>query len=139
MSILETEYNEKAYGKTRYDEGYDDIYMNGDYDYDRYDSDDDYAAGVDDAMDELLEKNRIVFGENEKTQPRNKYLLKENLLEILPTVYYMGGSDDSFFKNMNLSFNSLIHPSWLRLARVNITVCAKPVSRKKESYILLVI
>ena len=23
MSILETEYNEKAYGKTRYDEGYD--------------------------------------------------------------------------------------------------------------------
>lgn len=58
----------------------------------------------DDAMDELLEKNRIVFGENEKTQPRNKYLLKENLLEILPTVYYMGGSDDSFFKNMNLSF-----------------------------------
>ena len=26
--------------------------MNGDYDYDRYDSDDDYAAGVDNAMDE---------------------------------------------------------------------------------------
>lgn len=30
--------------------------MNGDYDYDRYDSDDDYAAGVDDAMDEDYEK-----------------------------------------------------------------------------------
>lgn len=39
-----------------YDEGYDDIYMNGDYDYDRYDSDDDYAAGVDDAMDEDYEE-----------------------------------------------------------------------------------
>lgn len=39
-----------------YDEGYDDIYMNGDYDYDRYDSDDGYAAGVDDAMDEDYEE-----------------------------------------------------------------------------------
>ena len=39
-----------------YDEGYDDIYMNGDYDYDRYDSDDDYAAGVDDALDEDYEE-----------------------------------------------------------------------------------
>ncbi len=26
--------------------------MDGDYDYDRYDSDDDYAAGVDDAIDD---------------------------------------------------------------------------------------
>lgn len=38
-----------------YDEGYDDIYMDGDYDYDRYDNDSDYADGVDDAMDELGE------------------------------------------------------------------------------------
>lgn len=38
-----------------YDEGYDDIYMDGDYDYDRYDSDSDYADGVDDAMDETGE------------------------------------------------------------------------------------
>ena len=29
--------------------------MNGDYDYDRYDSGDEYAAGVDDAMDEYGE------------------------------------------------------------------------------------
>ena len=36
-----------------YDDGYDDIYMDGDYDYDRYDRDRDYADGVDDAMDEL--------------------------------------------------------------------------------------
>ena len=26
--------------------------MDGDYDYDRYDSDDDYAAGVDDAIED---------------------------------------------------------------------------------------
>ena len=38
-----------------YDNGYDDIYMDGDYDYDRYDSDSDYADGVDDAMDETGE------------------------------------------------------------------------------------
>ena len=35
--------------------GYDDIYMDGDYDYDRYDRDRDYADGVDDAMDEYGE------------------------------------------------------------------------------------
>ena len=36
-----------------YDNGYDAIYDDDDYDEDRYDSDPDYAAGVDDAMDEL--------------------------------------------------------------------------------------
>lgn len=30
-------------------------YMDGDYDYDRYDKDSDYADGVDDAMDEFDE------------------------------------------------------------------------------------
>lgn len=38
-----------------YDKGYDDIYMDGDYDWDRYNSDPDYADGVDDAMDEFDE------------------------------------------------------------------------------------
>ena len=41
----------KAYDS--YDDGYDAIYDDDDYDEDRYDSDPDYAAGVDDAMDEL--------------------------------------------------------------------------------------
>lgn len=41
--------------KSTYDDGYDDIYMDGDYDYDRYNSDSDYADGVDDAMDEIGE------------------------------------------------------------------------------------
>ena len=43
------------YNYNSYDKGYDDIYMDGDYDYDRYDRDSDYADGVDDAMDELGE------------------------------------------------------------------------------------
>lgn len=38
-----------------YDDGYDDIYMDRDYDYDRYCTDSDYADGVDDAMDEFGE------------------------------------------------------------------------------------
>ena len=38
-----------------YDDGYEDIYMDGDYDYERYDRDSDYADGVDDAMDEFEE------------------------------------------------------------------------------------
>lgn len=42
----------KKYYHDSYDDGYDDVYMDGDYDYDRYDSDDDYAAGVDDAIDD---------------------------------------------------------------------------------------
>ena len=36
-------------------DGYDDIYMDDDYDYDRYYKDSDYADGVDDAMDDLDE------------------------------------------------------------------------------------
>lgn len=36
-----------------YDDGYEDIWLNDDYDYDRYYRDSDYAAGVDDAMDEF--------------------------------------------------------------------------------------
>ena len=38
-----------------YDDGYDDVYMDDDYDYDRYYKDGDYADGVDDAMDDLDE------------------------------------------------------------------------------------
>ena len=35
-----------------YDDGYNAIYEDDDYDWDRYWSDDDYAAGVDDAMED---------------------------------------------------------------------------------------
>ena len=43
--------SKKSYNS--YDDGYDDVYDNDDYDWDRYNSDSDYADGVDDAMDEL--------------------------------------------------------------------------------------
>ena len=35
-----------------YDDGYNAIYEDDDYDWDRYRSDDDYASGVDDAMED---------------------------------------------------------------------------------------
>lgn len=35
-----------------YDDGYDDVYDEGDYDDERYEYDSDYADGVDDAIDE---------------------------------------------------------------------------------------
>ena len=38
-----------------YDSGYDSIYDDGDYDWNRYQKDRDYADGVDDAMEELDE------------------------------------------------------------------------------------
>ena len=46
--------NEDTYDS--YSDGYDDIFMDGDYDYYRYGIDSDYAAGVDDAMDESGKK-----------------------------------------------------------------------------------
>lgn len=44
--------SKKSYNNS-YDEGYEDVYDNDDYDWDRYRTDRDYANGVDDAMDEL--------------------------------------------------------------------------------------
>ena len=35
-----------------YDDGYNDIYEDDNYDWDRYENDDVYAAGVDDAMED---------------------------------------------------------------------------------------
>lgn len=42
-------------------------------------------------MQELLAKGLIIFGEDDSTQPRRKYLLKNNLSENVPSLYYMGG------------------------------------------------
>lgn len=38
-----------------YDDGYDDIYMNEDYDHKRYQKDSSYARGVDDAMEDAYD------------------------------------------------------------------------------------
>jgi len=57
-------------------------------------------------MEELLKKDLIVFGNDETTQPRRKYLLQENMYENLPSLYYFGGSDDKLFKELDLTFDN---------------------------------
>lgn len=57
-------------------------------------------------MKSLLDDNRIIFGEDETTQPRNKYLLSENMMENVPSVVRFGASDDALFKSMGLSFDN---------------------------------
>ncbi|MDD4181129.1 MAG: site-specific DNA-methyltransferase [Victivallaceae bacterium] len=59
-----------------------------------------------DTMKILLDKGDIVFGKDEKTQPTRKYLLKENITENVPSLYYMGGSDDKLFKNFGINFDN---------------------------------
>lgn len=45
-------YNSSSYNNS-YDDGYDDVYIDDDYDWNRYYEDDDYAEGVDDALDDM--------------------------------------------------------------------------------------
>lgn len=47
-------------------------------------------------MKKLLDKDLVVFGVDETTQPRRKYLLEENITENLSSLLYYGGSDDKF-------------------------------------------
>ena len=49
----------------------------------------------DKTMDILLANNEIVFGIDENSQPRRKYLLKENIYENVSSLLYYGGSDDA--------------------------------------------
>lgn len=44
--------NKKSSGWDSYDKGYEDVWLDDDYDWDRYQSDSDYADGVDDAMED---------------------------------------------------------------------------------------
>jgi adenine-specific DNA-methyltransferase len=57
-------------------------------------------------MEYLLKNDLILFGIDETTQPRKKYLLKENLTENIPSVISFGGSDDALFKKWNLEFDN---------------------------------
>lgn len=57
-------------------------------------------------MKELLEKKLILFGHDETSQPRRKYLLKENMYENIPSLLYYGGSDDDLLKELKIPFNN---------------------------------
>lgn len=55
-------------------------------------------------MMDLLKKDLILFGIDEKKQPERKYLLKENMNENTPSIYNYGSSDDAFFNQIGISF-----------------------------------
>lgn len=57
-------------------------------------------------MNNLIKKNLIVFGDDHTTQPQLKLFLDENLTENISSIYDYGGSDDEFFKKMNLKLEN---------------------------------
>jgi adenine-specific DNA-methyltransferase len=57
-------------------------------------------------MQELLSNKLIIFGKDETTQPRRKYLLSENMFENIPSLLYYGGSDDAMLKDMKIPFDT---------------------------------
>ena len=57
-------------------------------------------------MAQLASEDLILFGKDDTTQPRRKYFLEENMNENIPSVISFGGSDDAFFKSINLSFDN---------------------------------
>lgn len=57
---------------------------------------------TDKKMDELIALDKIEYGKDENTQPRQKYFLSENMFEAVASLLYYGGSDDA----MGLPFDN---------------------------------
>jgi adenine-specific DNA-methyltransferase len=65
-------------------------------------------------MQRLLAGNRIIFGVDEKTQPRRKYFLDEVRTEGVPSILRDGGSDDRRLAKLGVPFD---HPKPLSVAQ----------------------
>lgn len=57
-------------------------------------------------MKKLLEEGLILFGQDETTQPRRKYLLEDNMFENLPSLLYYGGSDTDLLGKLEIPFDT---------------------------------
>ncbi len=57
---------------------------------------------TDKKMDEILALNKVEFGKDENTQPRQKYFLHENMEEAVSSLLYFGGADNA----MGLPFDN---------------------------------
>ncbi len=75
-------------------------------------------------MTSLERQGLILFGDDETTQPNRKYLLKNNLTESVPSLYYMGGSDDALFGNMGLA--AFENPKPVKAASYFLSIIARP-------------
>ena len=76
-------------------------------------------------MKSLLENNLVLFGEDETTIPRRKYLLIENMTENVASLYYMGSSDDALFNDMGFSFEN---PKPIKAAKYFLSITARPTN-----------
>ena len=57
-------------------------------------------------MQDLLSRGLILFGPDETTQPRRKYLLEENMMENIPSLLYNGSSDTAMLEKMGIPFDT---------------------------------
>lgn len=57
-------------------------------------------------MQDLLARDLVIFGSDETTQPRRKYLLEENMMENIPSLLYNGSSDTSMLEKMGVPFDT---------------------------------
>ena len=57
-------------------------------------------------MKKLLEKDLILFGSDETTQPTRKYLLRENMYENIPSILPFGGSNDALLEKLGVPFDN---------------------------------
>ncbi len=73
-------------------------------------------------MEALLSAGLILFGQDETTQPTRKYILRENLYENVPSLYYFGGSDDDLQKHLGFFFPN---PKPTRLAQYVETIAVQ--------------
>ena len=58
-------------------------------------------------MKQLLRDGLIIFGDDETTQPRRKYLLRENMSENIPSVFEYGGSVDREAGELGIFFETM--------------------------------
>lgn len=73
-------------------------------------------------MKSLMTAGEILFGPDETTQPRRKYLLRNNMHENVSSLLYFGGSDDNLLESMNIHFDN---PKPLQVARKMIQAVTK--------------
>lgn len=57
-------------------------------------------------MQRLMDEGRIVFGEDESTQPQRKYLLRENMSASIASIIPHGGSDDRLLEELQIPFDT---------------------------------
>lgn len=73
--------------------------------------------------DGTITKGIINFPRDNGTQPQRKYFLDDNQFEAVPSVIEFGGSDESFFSELGLSFEN---PKPHRFAKLVLSWAAKP-------------